>query len=96
MHGGFLLFHAAHVGEAGSFPQTLIHFRKIRRSSHSIYFHASIVQIAGVAGQLQLNRNSLNEIAEAHALHSPADEVSPGHWHHWFIINGNRCLRDVV
>ena len=59
-------------------------------------FHAAIVQIAGVARQLQLSRYALNEIAETHALNSPANEVASGGWYHEFIMNGTGRCRGAV
>src|SRR5881396_641386 len=78
---GFLFLDTAHVGEPRSLPQTLVHFRKFRRRTHRVHFHPSIVQIAGVAGELQLSRYALNEVAVTDSLDSPTNEIAPGGWY---------------
>gem|GEM_PF-384529 len=47
-------------------------------SAGSVDFDASIAQIFGVAAEIQLLRDALSEITEAHALHHSRDEVAFG------------------
>ena len=73
-----MFFNTAHIGEAGAFPQALTQFREIRRGARRVDFHAAIVQIAGVAGELELGSDALDEVTEADTLHASTDEIEPG------------------
>src|ERR1022692_301609 len=72
---GLLLVDAAHVGETRAFAERRGQIGKFIGRPGGVYFDASIVQIAHVAGHTQRVRHALRVVAIADALHAPAHEV---------------------
>jgi hypothetical protein len=88
MDGGFLLFDAAHVREAGAFPEEVYEFGELRGGADGVDFDAAVVEIAGVAGQTELGGGAFDEVAESDALDASADVVEFGGFGHESIMAG--------
>src|SRR5262245_37285225 len=87
LDGRVLLFHSADIGESGTDGETLAELVQLRGWTDGVNFHIAIVEIAGVAGQLELGGGAFHEVAEANALHASAYQVPLRGSGHEFIIN---------
>ncbi len=78
LHGGFLLFNAAHVRKARALPQAPGQFGQLFGSAHRVDLYAAVIEIPRETAELKLHRRPLREVAVSYALHATANEETPG------------------
>jgi hypothetical protein len=68
----------AHAGHSRTDVQGGAQIAQLGSGAYREHFHAAIGEIAGPAGETQVQRPILDKVAEANALHSAADKPTLG------------------